>query len=428
MAHVDLKKNGDTSATLTITVPHSDLTPFLEAAAKLISNEVKIDGFRPGHAPYQEIVKRVGEMAIYERALEKAVQNTFVTAVLEAGLETIGTPSINVTTLAPGNDLVYEATVSLLPHVKKLANWKNLSLKKEVKPVTDKDVDQALSDLSDMRKKEVRAVTETPVGDTDKVVVDLSMHKEGVPVEGGQSKGSFVFMDQESYLPGLKEALSGMKEGEEKVFSITFPEDHFQKHLAGQPVDVTARIDSIFHLERPVVDDAFAKELNFETLEALKTALKENIATEQEREEDLKFEREALETIAKESTFEELPKDLIENELQKMVNELHYNVTSQGLAFEDYLRSIKKTFEELKKDLEPQATLRLQIALVLKEIAKEEGINVSEEDLSAAIDARAEGVKDKETRDRIYSPEFRDYQKNILQNRAVIDLIKTTLL
>lgn len=428
MANIEIIKETETSVKLTVTVPTDELIPFLEEAAREISKKAKFPGFRPGHAPYAEVVGKVGEMAVYEAALEMVVQKTFVKAVLEHGLETISRPEINVTQLVPGSDLVYEAKVSLVPHVKKLADWKNLSMKKNPIAVTDKEVNQALEDLADLRRKEVRAAAGETIGKADKVVVDLEMKREGVPIEGGQSKGSFVFMDQESYLPGLQEAILGMKEGESKMFPLTFPLEHFQKHLAGKEVEVTAQVKEIYHLERPAIDEELAKSVDFDTLAALKVKLNENIGAEKEREEEARFERTLLETIAEKSEFEDLPKNLIESELGKMLQELQYQVISQGLSFDDYLASIKKTQGELKREFEPQAKRRLEIALTLKFIAKEEGVTVPEEELLSLIEERAKGVEDQATRERIYSPEFREYQGNILRNRAVIDLLKKTVL
>ncbi len=426
MANIELQKESETKVKLTVTIPVEELRPFLESAAGEISKEAKISGFRPGHAPYDEVVKKVGEMAVLEQALEQIVRKTFVKAVLEHNLETVSPPEVNVMKLVPGSEVVYEATVSLVPHVKRLADWKTVNIKKNPILVTDKEIDQALKDLTDMRRKELRATADETIGKTDKVVVDLEMKREGVPIEGGQSKSSFVFMDQESYLPGLQEALTHMKEGEEKTFTMLFPSEHFQKHLAGKEVEVTANIKEIFHLERPATDEDLAKSVGFDTLKALQDKLNENIRTEKEQEEEVRFERELLDLLAEKSEFEEIPKHLIENEAQKMLRELQYHVASQGLSFNDYLASIKKTVTDLTTSFEPQAERRLKIALLLKHIAKEEQISANEEELLKLVSEHARGVKDQETLDRIHSPEYREYQGNILRNRAVIDLLKKT--
>ena len=426
MSSTELIKESETRVKLIVTIPPDELTPFLKSAAGEISKEAKIPGFRPGHAPYDEVVKKTGEMAVLEKALDQIIRKTFVKAVLEHKLETISPPEVNVMKLVPGSEVVYEATVSLVPHVKRLADWKTVKIKKNPIIVTDKEIDQALKDLTDMRRKEIRAAAGETIGKTDKVVVDLEMNREGVPIEGGQSKGSFVFMDHESYLPGLQEALLRMKEGEKKTFTILFPSEHFQKHLAGKEVEVTADIKEVFHLERPAIDEELANSLGFDTLDALRGKLNENIEAEKEREEEVRFERELLERLAEKSEFEETPKNLIENETQKMLRELQYHIASQGLSFDDYLASIKKTIEELETGFEPQAKSRLKIALLLKHIAKEEQISASEEELSKLVSEQAKGVKDRETLNRLHSPEYREYQGNILRNQAVIDLLKKT--
>jgi len=427
MANVEVKQEGTTKVILTVTVPTDELKPFLEEAAQKVSKERKIKGFRPGKAPYEEVVKEVGDMAVHEAALNTIVRKTFVKAVLENELETIGAPEINITTLAPGNDLVYEATVTLVPKIKKLAEWKSLSVKTEPVSVTDKEVDQALKDLSGMQTKEMRAGKDEAVGKKDKVVVDLDMKKEGVPVEGGLSKGSFVFMNQESYLPGLQEAILGMKEEEKKTFEITFPEDHFQKHLAGAKVNVDASVKEIFHLEIPELDDAFAKQLGLESFEDLKKKLNENIGGEKEREANMKLERKVLDEVAEKSEFEEIPEALIDNETNKMLQELHHQINSQGLEFEQYLSSIKRSVEELQKEFKPQALRRLEIALILKEIAKEEKIEADEKELNKLIEEASKDIKDEETKKRVLSQEYREYQANILRNRDVIALLKKTI-
>lgn len=428
MAEIKITYPKKTTAVLSVTVPATDLKPFLVQAAAELSKTAKIDGFRPGHAPYEEVVKAVGEMAIYEAALETAVRKTYVRALIDHDLSTVGSPNINVTTLAPGNDLVYEATIDLMPNITTVADWKTLSLKASPMMVTDKEVEDALKNLTQMRTAEVRVSAEETAGDQDKVVVDLDMKREGVPIEGGQSKGSYVFMNQESYLPGLREAISGMKEGESKTFELTFPEEHFQKSLAGAKVDVTAEVKEIYHLSPPALDDDFAKSLGLESFEALKSKINENIGIEKEREESVRLEREMLELIAEKSEFEELPESLIEGELDKMLYELKRNVNENGLEFEQYLGSLKKSLEDLKTDLRPQAKRRLEIALLLKEIATTENVTAPEEELDTIIEDIAKDVKDKDTRDRIYSPEYREYQANILRNRRVIELLKQTIL
>ncbi|KKW44713.1 MAG: Trigger factor [Parcubacteria group bacterium GW2011_GWA2_56_7] len=413
---------------LTITVSQSEARPYLEEAALRISKEVKIKGFRPGKAPYHMVVGQVGEMRVMEEALDRIVRTFYLNALLAEGLEVTGSPDIQVTKLVPSQDIEFTVQVGLMPHVKRLANWKELVFKARPISVTDKEIDAALKDLQRMRTSEIRATAGAVASENQKLVLDLEMKKDGVPIEGGTAKGTIIYTDQESYLPGLKEALMGMKEGEIKTFALTFPSEHYQKHLAGKPVDVTATLKEIFHLELPPADDAFAKTLGLEHLTDLKQKLNENIGLEKEREEHQRQERGCLEEIAKKSQFDPIPESLIKEEFERMIDELKRNVASQGLAFDQYLSSLKKTPEELAKEMRPQAELRLHIALVLKHIAEDEKIEVPEGEIDQEIDRHLNLYKNgPNAQEQISSPTYRNYQAAILRNKKVIDLIRTTL-
>jgi trigger factor len=427
MPTTEIKKDG-AQVTLTITVTPDELFPFLENAAKEISREKTIRGFRPGSAPYNEVAKEFREMTILEAALNSIVRKTFVKAVKDHQLNTIGAPEINVTTMAPGNNLVYEAVVALVPKIKKLTDWKNISIKRFEVVVSDKEVKQSLDGLARMQTKEIRATKTEKLGKSDKAVVDLDIKKDGVSIDGGQTKGSFVFMNQESYLPGLPEKIEGMTEDEQKTIQLVFPKEHFQKNLAGAKVDVVVKLKEIFHLETPSVDDAFAESLGFDSLKSLEDKLKENILEEKTNEAELKQEKEILEEIAKKSEFEEMPAKLIEGETDKMLHELQRQVHDYGLEFEQYLSSLKKTVEELKKDFAPQAKRRLEIALLLKEIANAEHVEVGDTELDEFIGSITKDVKDVDARKMALSEEYKEYQRNIMLNRKTIDLLKQIMI
>ncbi|MBI2485340.1 trigger factor [Candidatus Uhrbacteria bacterium] len=416
-----------TKVKICVTIPVAEQQPYLDHAAAEISKEAKIDGFRPGFAPYTLVAAKVGEAAVLEHAIEKMVRATFVSVVVSEGLATVGTPDVNVTKAAPGNDVTFEATVGLMPSVLKVAEWKTFSRKAALPEVTEKELEGALKELSWMQTKEVRAATGEGAGEKDKVVVDLSMKKDGVPIEGGEAKGSVVIMEHDSYLPGLREHLSQTKEGEEKNFSLTFPTSHHNKQLAGSPVEVRAVVREIFHLEHPALDDAFAVSLGMKDLESLRAHIRENITLEKTQEERAKRERALLEELAKTSEFDEIPEALINDELQKMVGELRRHVTENGLEFNDYLASLKKTLGELLSDLRPQAETRVKIALLLREIAREEGVTVDAKVLDAELDRQAQGITDASARERLYSDEYREYQEVILRNRQTIDMLCKTV-
>lgn len=409
---------------ITVTVPQDELKPYLEAAASALSQETAIPGFRPGHASYDLVKNRVGEMKIYEAALEPVVRATMFEAFAKNDLETVGSPKIGMVKLAPGNDLVYTAEVARMPAVTKLADWHKLSVKSRAKPIDEKEVDLVLKDLTRMQTKEVRAVAGTAASGTDKAVVAMNMKKAGVPVEGGQSPNHAVYFGEEYYIPGFKEQVAGMKEGESKSFILTFPVEHASKMLAGQDVEFEVTLNELYHLESPTPDDAFAKSLGQTDLATLRSRIRENATAERAEEEGRRQEREILELVANQSRFDDIPDLLVNEEIMKMLGELERNVTAQGLDFDKYLQSIKKSIAALKLELTSQALTRVKVAIVVKEIAKLEKVAVEDKEIDDELDRLAENVEDAEAKKRLYSPQYREYVAAVLRNRKIIGLLK----
>lgn len=427
MPTVKLENLPKNSLKITVTIPAADVQPFLEEAATRISEESSIPGFRPGKAGFDVVKQRVGEQKIYEEALEAIVKKTFVDAVVENEIETVGSPKIDVEKLAPGNDIVYTAEVALMPKVTKLADWKNMKVDRKPHEATDDDLALALKDLQRMQTKEVRAAAGTPVGPSDKAVVSMNMKKDGVPVEGGQSPNHAVYMQEDYYIPGFKEQVSGMKEGEQKTFTLTFPENHTSKLLAGSAVEFDVTIKEIYNLEHPELDDAFATALGQKDIATLKDLLRGNIAGEKELEEKGRQEREMLELIAKESRFDDIPDLLLNEEINKMIHELERGAAEQGMEFDAYLKTIKKTIAELKMEFAQQAMTRIKVALILRDIVKDEKIEVTDAEVEDSLDKIAEKYEAKEERDRIYNPEYRGYVEYTLKNRKALEALRAAM-
>ncbi len=425
MPNVIVEEKEKNVVKLTFTVPKEDVVPYLDEAAQKISTQTTIPGFRPGKAGYEAVKQKVGEMKILEEALETIVRKSFVEAVLAHEIETVGSPKIDVEKLAPDNDIVFTAEVTRMPRVKSVADYTKLSVEAKHPKVEDKDIQNALSDLQRMQTKEVR-LTDTTKGATeeDKVVVSMNMKKEGVPIEGGQADNHSIFLKEDYYIPGLKEKLLGMKEGEEKTFNIKFPKENVQKFLAGADVEISVNLKEIYNLEIPEINDEFAKAIGATDAKTLNEMVRKNLQDEMDRNEDVRQEKEALELVALKSQFDDIPDLLLNQEISKMVQELQHRVEDQGLDFETYIQSLKKSLAQVKLDFTPQALTRIKVAIVMQQIAKEEKIEVSPAEIDTEIDIVAGRYEDKEDKKQIYSPEYREYTEHILVNRKVISLLK----
>jgi len=411
---------------LTIAVESKDYAKHLAKAAEKISHRTNIKGFRSGKAPYEIIKKEVGDMAILQEALEAIVQETFYQAVTEEKIETIGMPKIEIEKIAPDNPVVYKATVALLPSVK-LPDIKKIKVERKVKEVGDKHINEVIDNLRKMHAKEVLK-TGVAEGD-DKLIIDMNMFLDKVPVEGGQAKNYQVYLSEDHYIPGFNNQIKGLKKDEEKEFSLDFPPTHYQKHLAGKNVQFKVKIKDVFERQLPELSTELAKILGQESLNKLKELIKNNLLQEAEQKADQQFEIQILDDLISKTEFAELPDLLIDAERQKMFYELKRDLDNHGISVEQYFNDINKTQEEIYEGFKEQAEKRAKTALISRQVAKDNNIHVHDEEINKEIKMMEEMYKDnKEYMENLKKPEVRDTIAMTLQNRKVMQWLRAQVL
>jgi len=419
----DLDKS---QAELTITVQPDEYKKYLERAAREISQHTTIKGFRPGHATYEQVKQRVGEMKIYEAALEFIVRKFYEEAVKESGLETVGMPKIEVEKLAPDNDVVFKATVALLPEVE-LPDVSKIKAERKPKEIKDADVDKVLDEIRKMRASEV--VKNEPAGKEDKIVVDMDMLLDGVALEGGQTKDHGIYLSEEQYIPGLQKELVGLKKDDEKSFKLAMPKEHYQKQTAGKEVEFKIKVKDVFERQIPELNDEFAKGMGQDSVEKLRGLIQENLTNEAKQKEEQRVEIEMLDQLIDKSKIGEIPELLVEAEKDKMFFELKRGVEQQGMEWNKYIESIKKTEEELIAGFADQAARRAKAALVSRAVAKGQNMNPTKEDIDKEIENIREMYKDNEqAQGNLDRPEVRGSVETLLRNRKVIAWLKECVL
>ena len=366
---------------LNVSVPWEEVLPFLHKAAQRQVQRKPIAGFRPQATPYALVKERVGEEALLQDAVNAVVSDSFVRALHTHALETLGRPEITPTKVGVGDTLEYHASVAVLPKVT-LALWKDIKVQKKLVAATTKEVQDALEGLQKIRRTEEAVPRAATLN--DKVVVDLDISLEGVPLEGGQARNHGVYLAEPYYLPGLNEALVGLTAGESKTFPLSFPATHYQKHLQGRTVECKAKIVQVAALTTPPLDDALAVKLGLKDIASLTKLMEENIEAEKRMQEEARAEEELFDTLMRQSTFEKIPEMLIASEGEKMAEELFARAAAQGMEKEAYLASIGKTTKELEKEFIPRAEVRIKAALLLREVAQQEKLQGSPEELTRA--------------------------------------------
>lgn len=405
-------------------VTQEEAKPYIEAAAQELSSARPIQGFRPGKAPLADVIRTYGEMKVLELALERVVRAFYVKTILANELDTVGSPAITIDQLTPGQDIKFTIVAPVEPKILQMPDYADCSVTPKAATIGDKEVGDALDEMRRMRRKEVLADRAATLDDL--VLIDLEMKKDHVTLEGGTGRDYRVYLSEDHYIPGFAKELEGMRAGESRTFTLTFPEQHFQKHLAGQPVDFTATAKSVFALEQPTLDDAFAKEIGVDTLDELKSKLKDNLEAESARRVDESAEIEMIEKLIERAKFDVVPDILVNEEVRRMMQELQHGVEDQGMSWNEYLASIKKSADELKLEFAPQAVKRVQTAVLIKQVAKKESIVVSDDDVDTEVDRILSGLRpdDTKSREQVASPEYREYIAIQMRNRKTIEWLK----
>lgn len=424
---ITTKKLPKNQMEITVELETKEIEPHLIKASSRVSAKHKIEGFRPGKAPYDLIKQRFGEGAILEEAFDDIVRATYLEAIGKENLEPIDMPQVDIVKLAPGNPLIYKATVSLLPKVE-ICDIKEIKVEKKEAKIDEKKVDSAIKNIAEGRLKEKPVNRE--VRDKDIVEINMELLQSNVPIEGGTANGHKVIIGEPHYVPGFDKELIKLKKGDKKEFEITFPKDHYNKQLAGKPVKCKVEVLGVYEREIPKIDDEFAKTLGkFKNLKEVKDQIKNNLEEEAKVKEQERQEIEMLEKLSVKSTFDEIPEVLLKEELRKMIAELDGNLANQGIKFQDYLNHLKKSEEEMKKEFLPQAEKRVKIALLLKKYAEEKEIKVSEKDIDGEVEKMISYYpNDLEVQNQIKSEQYKNYLRNTLANKKAINSLKKEII
>ena len=415
----ELKKS---EVELIIEVSTEETRPFLEKAAARVSQGLKIEGFRPGKAPYHIVKQKAGEMAIYQEGLDNIVSHFFIEAIKQEELNSVGSPRIEMEKVAPGNPIVFKAIVSLMPEVK-LGDYKKVKVEKKEVKVEEGEVDRAIDDLRKMAVKET--LVDRPARKGDRAEVDFDAFLDQVPIEGGQGRKYPLVLGEGMMIPGFEEQVEGMNKDEVKEFQLKFPEKYQNKMVAGKKCDFKVKLLSVFNRELPEMTDNWAKELGASSLEDLKNKIKENLEAEKKFQEEQRLEMELLEKVVKQVEISEIPENLIQSEAHRMIHEFEDSIIGQGLNFDDYLKNIKKERHDLEKEFRPKAEDRVKTSIVIKEIADSEKVGAGDKEIEEETEKILRQVKgNRGAEDNIRSEGYKGYLKTIIRNRKVIEMLK----
>ncbi len=407
-----LEKN---MAKLTIEVGAEELEKAIEKAYQKQKKQISIPGFRKGKVPRQMVEKMYGKEVFYEDAANELIPDAYDKALEECTEDIVSSPKIEVTQIESGKPFVFTATVALKPEVK-LGKYKGVKIDKIDAEVTEDDV---MAEIEKEREKSARNITveDRPVKDGDMTTLDFEGFVDGVAFEGGKGENYPLTIGSGAFIPGFEEQLVGAEIGKEVEVKVTFPEDYQAENLKGKDAVFKCTIKEIKEKELPELDDEFASEVSeFETLAEYKEDVKKNLT--EKKEKDAKNAREdAAVKAAVEVSEMEIPDAMLETQQRQMVDEFAQRITMQGLSMEQYFQFTGTNYQQMVKQVKPQAEERIKSRLVLEAIAKAENIEATEEDYEKELGTMAE-VYQMEL-DKVKELMGEREKKNIMQDLAV---------
>lgn len=415
----NLEKN---MAKLTIEVAAEEVEKAIQAAYMKEKGKISIPGFRKGKVPRQMIEKMYGAAVFYEDAANTLIQENYPSAMDESGVDIVSRPTIDVVQIETGKPFIFTAEVAVRPEVT-LGKYLGVQVTKIDTSVSDEEVAEALEKERNNNARTV-TVTDRPVQNGDTAVIDFEGFVDGVAFEGGKGENHSLEIGSHSFIDTFEDQLVGKNAGDEVDVNVTFPEQYQAAELAGKPALFKVKIHEIKAKELPELDDEFAQDVSeFDTLAEYKEDLKKHLEEQKENEAKRTKEDEAIQKIIDKSTME-IPEAMLETQCENMINEFAQRIAQSGLSMEQYMQFSGLTLDKLKEQVRPEAETRIKSSLVLEQIAKEENIEVTDEEIDAEVEkmAAAYGMEADKLKEYMGDSEKESMARDLKVTKAV-DLI-----
>ena len=415
----NLEKN---MAKLTIEVAAEEVEKAIQAAYLKEKGKISMPGFRKGKVPRKMIESMYGEAVFYEDAANTLIQENYPAAVEESGIDIVSRPTIDVVQIESGKPFIFTAEVAVRPEVK-LGKYLGVQVTKIDTSVSDEEVEAAVEKERNNNARTV-TVTDRPIANGDTAVIDFEGFVDGVAFEGGKGENHPLEIGSHSFIDTFEDQLVGKNAGDEVEVNVTFPEKYQAADLAGKPAMFKVKIHEVKCKELPELNDEFAQDVSeFDTLEEYKADVKKHLEVEKENEAKKTKEDEAIQKIIDKSTME-IPEAMIETQCENMVNEFAQRLAQSGLSMEQYMQFSGLTLDKLKEQVRPEAETRIKSSLVLEQIAKDEKIEITDEELDAEIEKMAAqyGMEADKLKEYIGDNEKESMKRDLAVTKAV-DLI-----
>ena len=392
----------------------------IQKAYQRDKNKIQISGFRKGKAPRKLIEREYGAEVFFETAVNILYPEEVDNAVKESGLEIVARPEVEITDISKESGVKIKATVITKPEVE-ISDYKGIEVEKEVKTVTDEDVDKQADAL---REKNARVITvdDRAAEMGDDVVIDFEGFKDGVAFDGGKAEDFTLGLGSGQFIPGFEEQVAGHNIGEAFDINVSFPEDYQVEDLKGAPVVFKIKLKGITKKEIPELDDEMVKDATeFDTVDEYKADVRKKLEEHAQHHADHDVEDALMDKVVEKMTAE-IPQVMFDNRVNEMMMDLEQRLAPQGITMDMYCKFTGQDIETVKKAYKEQAEKQVKLRLALEKIAKLENIEVTDDEAAQEMQKIADQYKMKLDEVKKYISE-EDVKKDIAVGKAV-ELVK----
>ena len=367
-----------------VTVPREDLSKRLDERLADLKGKVRLNGFRPGKVPVGHLKKLYGKSAMAE-IVQETIDSQATSVLAERGEKAAQRPQIEMTedeaeaerVLSGEEDFSFKIQYEVIPDFE-VGDVADIAIERPIVEVSDGEVDEQIERIAESAR-----TYETKTGkaaDKDRVTFDYLGKVDGEPFEGGKDEGANLVLGSGQFIPGFEEQLTGLKAGDEKTITVTFPEDYGAQDLAGKEATFDVKVHEVAAPADLAIDDALAEKLGVESLDRLKEIVREQIESQYGAQTRQKVKRQLLDRLDERYSFE-LPQKMVDQEFDNIWHQITHDLEHAGKTFEDE----ETTEEEARAEYKKLAERRVRLGLVLSQIGEAAEVQVSEDELQRAV-------------------------------------------
>jgi len=417
------KKNlTDTKVQLTLVADAEQLTKIKQRVLRSLASTMKLSGFREGKAPLSLIEKQADPARLQSEFLEQALNHVYAEALRAEKLRPVEEPKVKITKFVPFDTLEAEAEVEVVGAVT-LPDYKKIKLAKEKVTVSAAEIDEVIANL--LTREAEKKEADRAAKDGDEVIIDFKGvdAKTKEPIQGADGKGYPLQLGSNTFIPGFETNLVGVKPGAEKTFVLTFPKDYGVKALQNRKVEFTVTATKVNEVVKPKADDAFAAKVGpFKTMADLKADIAKQLEAEKQYRAEQQYADNLLTKITEKSKVA-IPEVLVDEQVDRIERDQRQNLLYRSQTWQEFLDSEGLTDKTYREKQRPAAELRVKAGLVLAEVAEQEAIDVTEEEVAAQMAALRARYPDKQMQAELDKPETkREIASRLITEKTVVKL------